>query len=70
MIILAGLRNHAMITPKELTEQAFELYRKLLDMEGTCGFYTYRAKRLRLIADKSSVRYRRRLVAWWANKVI
>jgi hypothetical protein len=68
MIILAGLINHAMITPKELTEQAFALYRKLLDVEGLCGFYTYRAKRLRLIADKSNARYRRRLEAWWRIK--
>lgn len=57
-----------MITPKELTEQAFELYRRLLDVEGQFGFYTYRAKRLRLLADKSKARYKRRLEAWWRIK--
>jgi hypothetical protein len=57
-----------MMTPKEFTEQAFALYRKLLDMEGQCGFYSYRAKRLRLIADKANARYTRRLEAWWQAK--
>jgi hypothetical protein len=57
-----------MITPKELTEQAFALYRRLLEVEGTYGFYTYRAKRLRVLADKSNARYKRRLETWWRIK--
>ncbi|WP_152556558.1 hypothetical protein [Methylobacter tundripaludum] len=68
MIILAGLRSHAMITPKELTEQAFALYRRIIDVEGLCGFYFSRAKRLRLLADKANARYIRRLEAWWRIK--
>lgn len=53
---------------KELTEQAFTLFRKLWDREGECGFYTVRAKRLRQLADRANARYQRRLQAWWLMK--
>ena len=49
---------------KELTEQAFSLYRRILDSEGLYGFYMNRAKKLRLLADKTYARYRRRLETW------
>ncbi len=39
------------MTPLELTEQAFRLYRKILDEEGMFDFSSLRAKRLRHLAD-------------------
>jgi len=49
-----------MITPKELTDQAFALYRKILDVEGLSSFSSHRAKRLRQLADRAFHRYTRR----------
>jgi hypothetical protein len=49
---------------KELTDQAFALYRKILDVEGMSDFSSHRAKRLRHLADKAFVRYTRRKIAY------
>lgn len=49
------------MTSKELTEQAFALYRRLLEIEGLSDFSSPRAKRLRHIADLAHIRYERRL---------
>lgn len=52
-----------MKTSQELIEQAFALYRRLLEVEGLSGFFSNRAQRLRLLADKANARYQRRLQA-------
>jgi hypothetical protein len=41
------------MTPIELTEQAFALYRRILDVEGMSDFSSQKAKRLRNLADKA-----------------
>lgn len=52
-----------MATSQALTDQAFALYRRLLEVEGLSGFFSTRAQRLRLMADKANARYQRRLQA-------
>ena len=48
------------MTQLELTDQAFTLYRKILDAEGLSDFSSHRAKRLRQLADRAFDRYTRR----------
>lgn len=52
------------MTSSELTDQAFALYRKLLDAEGMSDFTSHRAKRLRYLADRAFARYTRRKIAY------
>jgi len=52
------------MTPLELSEQAFGLYRKILDEEGMSDFSSLRAKRLRHLADRAFERYSRRKIAY------
>ncbi|MGZ5031214.1 MAG: hypothetical protein ACXV8I_11540 [Methylobacter sp.] len=47
-----------------LTEQAFALYRRLLNVEGMSDFSSQKAKRLRTLADKAFDRYTRRKMAY------
>ena len=52
------------MTLKELTEQAFALYRRILDVEGMSDFSSHRANRLRHLADRAFDRYTRRKNAY------
>ena len=52
------------MTQLELTDQAFALYRKILDAVGMFDFSSRRAKRLRNLADKAFDRYTRRKNAY------
>lgn len=55
------------MTPKQLTEEAFELYYKIKDANNK-KTSLYQSKRLSLATDKSFKRYKRRLKAWWDSK--
>jgi len=52
------------MTSIELIEQAFTLYRRILDVEGMSDFSSLKAKRLRNLADKAFDRYTRRKIAY------
>ncbi|MFI3120387.1 MAG: hypothetical protein QX203_10465 [Methylococcaceae bacterium] len=56
------------MTKKELTEQAFELYYQIKNLNGK-GVSLHRAKRLSHATDKARQRYDRRLKTWWASKL-
>jgi len=49
---------------RELTDQAFALYRRILEVEGMSDFSSRRAKRLRHLADRAFNRYTRRKNAY------
>ncbi len=49
---------------RELTDQAFALYRRILEVEGMSDFSSRRANRLRHLADRAFNRYTRRKNAY------
>ena len=49
---------------RELIDQAFALYRRILEVEGLSEFSSRRAKRLRHLADRAFNRYTRRKDAY------
>lgn len=57
-----------MTMPKELTEQAFALYKKVLNLASKANLSTHKKKRLRLLAERANARYKRRLESWWRSK--
>ncbi len=52
------------MTSIKLTDQAFALYRRILDVEGMSDFPSQKAKRLRNLADRAFDRYTRRKIAY------
>ena len=55
------------MTPKELTEQAFALYKRIASIK-SAKLSAHRKKRLRLLTEKANARYKRRLESWWRSK--
>ena len=58
-----------MTTPKELTEQAYRLYRKLQDIQRQPGAVSYDSKKLSHAIGSALQRYDRRLKKWWASEL-
>ncbi|MFI3158129.1 MAG: hypothetical protein QX199_18440 [Methylococcaceae bacterium] len=56
------------ISAKELTEQAFGLYRNIQELKRKPGISSHKSKRLSYATDTALKRYERRLKKWWATK--